>query len=191
MRALLYTSSDGRIARYFVMPVYYSGETNMTKRLWIMALALLAFPLFGQAAWAASCAKLHGAATLMGTAGGMLESARRQAGRSRISRNTRLDRAAQEQACYVARHGYNTAAPHHGANGSTPMVRVRAENYRACLSAENLAVNFPTAQGVVSEWMGSPKHHYNIMLPGVRDYGLGMAMLGNQPVWIMVLAKPC
>ncbi len=28
-------------------------------------------------------------------------------------------------------------------------------------------------------------------LPAVRDYGLGLALVGRKPVWILVLAKGC
>ncbi len=161
------------------------------KNLRIMAFALMALAFGNQPLAAASCGMPAGASSLKDTAGNILERERRGAGAGRIKRNSRLDQAAQVQACYIAQRGYSRTKPHHGANGSTPMVRIRAAGYKACLSAENLAVNFPTAEGVVGEWMHSPKHYANITLSGVREYGLGLAMLGNQPVWIMVLAKRC
>lgn len=156
-----------------------------------MAFALMALAFGNQPLAAASCGVPAGANALKDAAGDMLERERRGAGAGRIKRNRRLDQAAQVQACFVGLRGYSTTSPHHGANGSTPMVRIRGAGYRACLSAENLAVNFPTAEGVVQEWMHSPKHRANITLSGVREYGLGLAMLGNRPVWIMVLAKRC
>jgi len=127
----------------------------------------------------------------MEVAGPLVERARRGAGSGRIARNAELDAAAQEQACFVARQGINRSAPHRGSGGSTVMKRVKRAGYRACLAAENLAVNFHDAGSVVNSWMESPGHRQNIALKGVREYGLGLAMLGNQPVWILVLAKPC
>lgn len=153
--------------------------------------AILTVLVMNQPVFAASCGAPQGAAQLKDTAGTLLERERRGAGAGRISRNARLDIAAQEQACFVGQRGYNTASPHDGARGSTPMVRIRGAGYQACLTAENLAVNYPTAEGVVQGWMHSPKHRANITLTGVREYGLGLAMLGTQPVWIMVLAKRC
>lgn len=167
----------------------WKGSFNVRFKT-ILAAFVVLFGL-SQPALAASCSEPAGASGLKDMAGKLLERERGQAGGRRISRNARLDRAAQVQACYIAKNGYMPSAPHTGARGSTPMVRIRAAGYRACLSAENLAVNFPTAEGVVNEWMHSPKHRANITLEGVRDYGLGLAMLGTRPVWIMVIAKRC
>ncbi|MCP5037201.1 MAG: CAP domain-containing protein [Rhodobacteraceae bacterium] len=140
---------------------------------------------------AASCAVPSNSSALLGAVGPLLERARRGVGSGEVLRNTMLDTAAQEQACYVARKGLNQAAPHNGSGGSSVTKRVKRAGYRSCLTAENLGVNFNSAEAVMRAWMNSPGHRSNIALKGVREYGVGLAMLGQQPVWVLVLAKPC
>ena len=158
-----------------------------------VAAALLALPLglAASGAQAASCPMPGNAQALMDAAGPLIEDARRGAGKRAIRRNAALDAAAQDQACWIAKHGRDAANPHKGRGGSTPKVRVKRAGYRSCLTAENLGINFRSASAIVNTWMNSPKHRANITLNKVREYGLGVALLDNQPVWILVLAKPC
>lgn len=146
---------------------------------------------FAQPGFGNTCPVPANAAAMMNAAAPLLEAARREAGQRAIRRNTQLDAAAQAQACNVARHGYSAQRPHHGPDGSTPKVRVKRAGYRSCLTAENLALNYTSAADLVQAWMASPGHRNNITLKTLRDYGLGLAMTDGQPVWIMVLAKPC
>lgn len=154
-------------------------------------LAFCALMVSGQSAFAASCTLPSNGSSLLAEAGTMVERARRGAGGSGISRNAQLDAAAQDHACYVSRKGYNRSAPHTGAGGSTPRKRVKRAGYRSCLTAENMGLAQTSASQIVQAWMQSPGHNANITMRGVREYGIGVAMVGTQPVWVLVLAKPC
>jgi uncharacterized protein YkwD len=50
---------------------------------------------------------------------------------------------------------------------------------------ENIAYGYPTAAAVMRGWMGSPGHRANILRPGFRRIGLGLARSGDgTPYWV-------
>ena len=154
-------------------------------------LALCAFALSAQIAVAGSCTLPANGSALLAEAGPLVEAARRGAGASAISRNAVLDAVAQDHACYVSRKGYSRTSPHRGAGGATPKTRVKRAGYRSCLTAENMGLAQTSASQIVQSWMQSPGHRANITMRGMREYGIGVALVDNKPVWVLVLAKPC
>ena len=73
---------------------------------------------------------------------------------------------------------------HRGTNGSFLDERLEQEGYTALVWAENLAIGVETEMEVVEEWLNSPGHCENIMLPDVLE--MGVATSG--PYWTMILA---
>lgn len=103
--------------------------------------------------------------------------------------NRRLQRAAQRHANWMARNGVMS---HQGANGSQFYERVARAGYRACFTAENVALGQRDAQSVVRAWMNSPGHRRNMLDRLGRDAAVAKAVDGaGQTYWAMLVAKPC
>jgi len=62
----------------------------------------------------------------------------------------------------------------HSAYGITPWVIIKNAGYDYQVAGENLAMDFNTAEGVVSAWMKSPTHRYNVLNPDFEDIGVGV-----------------
>ncbi|WP_261384747.1 CAP domain-containing protein [Vannielia litorea] len=88
----------------------------------------------------------------------------------------RLDMAAQDYACLLARSGHFA---HQGPDGSEPGTRTVAAGYDFCLVAENLAKGQRTVSEAISAWVQSPGHWANIRLGPARHLGFGMAPLAG------------
>lgn len=100
-----------------------------------------------------------------------------------------LARAAASHACDMARRGLMS---HKGSRTSGPMQRVKAEGYAPRLTAENIAAGPYGQSQVLSAWSGSPGHTSNILIPGLRDFGIGRAVGsdGRTVFWSAVYAIP-
>ena len=118
------------------------------------------------------------------SAASLTNSARARAGRSALTYNARLERAAQLHAEYMASTGRFS---HTGRNGSTTRARVAAQGYQGCFWAENIAGGYTTGDQVVNAWMKSPKHRDNILDRRAREFGVGKA--GS--MWAAVYSGPC
>ena len=68
---------------------------------------------------------------------------------------------------------------HTAPNGSTPETRISATGFRWSWAGENIASGFPTPTSVVTEWMQSQGHCYNLLAPVFSDIGIGVS---PQPV---------
>lgn len=67
---------------------------------------------------------------------------------------------------------------HAGSGTSGPGQRVNALGYRYSIAAENIAAGTAglfDLEGVVRQWAASPGHAANILLPGIREFGVGRA----------------
>lgn len=100
-----------------------------------------------------------------------------------------LDAAAQGHADDMARRGLLS---HTGSDGSDAGDRILRVGYRYREYAENISQGNADVASAVQSWMNSPGHRANILLPGVRDLGVGFAQgqpTGNYPglYWVMVL----
>src|SRR3989339_386981 len=60
----------------------------------------------------------------------------------------------------------------HYAFGLAPWDFIAKENYNYLYAGENLAMDFDTAEGMVSAWMDSPAHRANILNEDYADIGV-------------------
>ena len=149
--------------------------------------ALVAVVLGAPMAVAGGCGTDAGAAAQVV----QLVNARRQAsGLNRLASDPRLDAAAQAHACDMAQRGF---FDHRGSDGSMPKHRIRASGFRACLSAENIALDWRSPAAVVQAWMESPGHAANILRPGVAQIGTAfIPRRGARGPWVVqVFAGGC
>ena len=109
-------------------------------------------------------------------------------GLRRVSHDPELSRAAQVQACDLARSG---EFGHRGSDGSNHRVRVERTGYCAGVSGENLAWGYPRAQQIITGWQGSPGHRQVMALDRAQEFGVGLAQGSKGPVWVLVMAQPC
>jgi uncharacterized protein YkwD len=92
-----------------------------------------------------------------------------------LTENLRLDRAAVVHSQDMAKRKY---FEHVDPDGVHPDARIVREGYPPILVGENLAwgeTTKSTPAWIVSAWMKSPGHRANILEPGYREIGIGMA----------------
>lgn len=100
-----------------------------------------------------------------------------------------LAQVAARHACDMATRGRMT---HRGGSTAGPGPRVKAAGYAPSVTAENIAAG-PFSQGrVLAEWNASGGHRANMLIPQVRDYGIGQAIGpdGRTRFWAAVYAAP-
>lgn len=96
-----------------------------------------------------------------------------------LEHEPRLARAAEKFARFMAA----TEKYGHEADGRTPMQRARAEGYRECMVAENIAYQMRTrgfetrelSEGLVAGWHASPGHRRNMLDGDALETGVGVA----------------
>lgn len=115
--------------------------------------------------------------------------ARAQAGLSPVQANSQLARAAAAHACDMAQRGRMT---HAGSSTPGPGPRVKKLGYAPRVTAENIAAGPYNAQQALAAWNGSPGHLQNILIPQLRDFGVGRAIGsdGRTVYWAAVYAAP-
>ena len=97
--------------------------------------------------------------------------------------NEALQRSASAHSVSMVR---SRTLSHYGPGGSTVTARVARAGYLASASRFRVAENIGAGSGreygspraIVSTWMRSPGHRENILDPGLRDFGVGVAQ-GN------------
>lgn len=114
---------------------------------------------------------------------------RQQAGLRPVQSSMTLAQVAARHACDMAGRGRMT---HIGSTTSGPGDRLRAVGYRPSISAENIAAGPYSLNRVLAEWNASAGHRSNILLPQMRDYGVGQAIGadGRTRYWAAVYAAP-
>ena len=114
---------------------------------------------------------------------------RQQAGLPPVRANNLLAQVAASHACDMARRGTMT---HRGSRTSGPGARVKAAGYRPTVTAENIAAGPFSQSNVLHAWNTSSGHRDNIMIPQVREYGIGQAIGadGRTRFWAAVYAAP-
>lgn len=114
---------------------------------------------------------------------------RRNAGLPAVRANMRLAQAAAQHACDMAKRGRMT---HQGSRSSGPGPRVKAQGYRPMVTAENIAAGPFDLATVLAAWNASGGHRANMLIPQVRDYGIGHAIGpdGRTQFWAAVYAAP-
>lgn len=115
--------------------------------------------------------------------------ARSRAGLPPVRANMLLARVAAEHACDMATRGMMS---HRGSTSTGPGPRVKAQGYAPTLTAENIAAGPFDLSRVLWEWNASRSHLDNIMIPQVRDYGIGQAVGsdGKTRFWSAIYAAP-
>lgn len=117
---------------------------------------------------------------LQGTVLCLLNRERTSRGLARLKSNRKLETAAEKYARQmVASDFFSHVSP----GGSTMMQRVRASGYlsgaRGWTVGENIAYgtgHFATADEIMQGWMESPGHRANILHPGFKEVGVGIAL---------------
>lgn len=112
---------------------------------------------------------------------GQINGIRAAASRPALSRNAKLDAAAQAHARDMARGKF---FDHRGSNGSKVGQRVSGAGYRWCTVSENISQGYPDAAAAVEGWRTSAGHYRNIVAGKNKEYGL--ANVGD--IWVMVMA---
>lgn len=114
---------------------------------------------------------------------------RAQAGLRPLKFSRTLDKAAQGAACDNAnRHEIS----HVSSDGSHLRDRLKRVGYRFRSAAENTGRGFRSGSSAVQWWMNSPKHKSNILMRGVKEVGLGIALSDapdNKLHWILVMGE--
>lgn len=139
------------------------------------------------AAWAAACVAPPGAAAAMADLAARINDERAAQGLPGYRAAAGLDRAAQAQACDMARHGYFA---HERPGGPRLGARIKAAGYRFQAAKENLAYSSQvSAHRVMTIWLESPPHRAAILDSGLRDMGLALAEADGRVYWVMVVAR--
>lgn len=115
----------------------------------------------------------------------MLNQLRASKGRPPVVYSSKLEAVARSHALDMAKHRYFA---HEGRNGSAVGDRVRAQGYRWCFVAENLAKGPRDLAQVMQGWAKSKGHYKNMMHKKAAEFGL---VQGPDRIWAMVLAAPC
>jgi uncharacterized protein YkwD len=84
----------------------------------------------------------------------------------------RLNASAQGYTDEMVRHNFFS---HTAPNGSSPGARIAATGYRWSWAGENIATGYPTPLAVVTGWMHSQGHCYNMLAPAFRNIGVGVS----------------
>jgi uncharacterized protein YkwD len=83
----------------------------------------------------------------------------------------KLTHSAQSYTSEMAhRHFFSHTAP----NGSSPGARIAATGYHWSWMGENIAIGYQTPLAVVTGWMHSREHCYNVLAPVFRNIGVGV-----------------
>ncbi|WP_374303185.1 CAP domain-containing protein [Paracoccus sp. (in: a-proteobacteria)] len=115
--------------------------------------------------------------------------ARSRAALPPVQANSTLARAAAAHACDMAKRGRMT---HTGSSSSGPGPRVKSLGYAPRVTAENIAAGPYSAAQALAAWNGSSGHLQNILIPQLRDFGVGRAIGsdGRTVYWAAVYAAP-
>lgn len=85
--------------------------------------------------------------------------------------NEKLQAAAQAHATDMAERNYYS---HQSLDGRSPSARMKSAGYSSRMTAENIAAGQQTATEVVAGWLKSPGHCRNILMPDIREIGVGV-----------------
>ncbi len=116
-----------------------------------------------------------------------LAAIRRSAGLSILSPDAQLEKAARQQAEFMAATGKMV---HTTARGRDFLTRVRGNGIEGA-AAENIAHGRFGLDGLFSAWVNSPPHRRNMLDKRFTRFGLASAKAGggDRRYWALVLAK--
>ncbi|HWF75429.1 MAG TPA: CAP domain-containing protein [Solirubrobacteraceae bacterium] len=84
----------------------------------------------------------------------------------------KLNSSAQRYTAEMVRRNFFS---HTAPNGSTPGARIAATGYHWSWAGENIASGYATPLSVVTGWMHSQGHCYNMLAPTFRNIGVGVS----------------
>ncbi len=113
---------------------------------------------------------------------------RAQAGRPALTEHPALQATAEAHARDMVQRRYFS---HTGADGSSVGDRLRAQGYRWCHVAENIAKGQTSLGQVMDGWFFSPGHRTNMIARDAVHFGLARSGTAKDAVWVMVFARPC
>ena len=119
--------------------------------------------------------------------------ARRRAGLPPLAPNPLLDRISQEHAEDMLARSYSG---HRTPEGLGPSDRARADGYHIGIG-ENLVEQRFSVDEALAAWLASPDHRRNVLDPGCREMGLGLAVGagydaapgGYRVIWVQSLGR--
>ena len=114
---------------------------------------------------------------------------RASAGLAPVSHDPKVQRAAEMQACHMARTGTMT---HDAAKGGGLRDRLASVGYRSSIASENIAGGQFSLDQALANWNASGAHRSNLMLPNVRHAGIAGARSadGGTAFWAAIYAGP-
>lgn len=98
--------------------------------------------------------------------------ARKKAGARPLRSNSQLDQAAQRHAGDMLARGYFA---HQSPEKKTVRDRAKTAGYEWRMIGENIAEGQFSVDEVMDTWMHSPGHRRNILEPGFKELGIGLA----------------
>jgi uncharacterized protein YkwD len=135
--------------------------------------AAAAIAVLGFASAANACSIPANASAMQAEVIAHLNAERKARGLSALRLSPALDKAAQALACDNAKR---RSISHVSSDGSHLQHRLRRVGYAYRTAAENTGRGFATGKRAVEWWMNSPHHKDNILMSGIRDVGVGIAM---------------
>lgn len=97
---------------------------------------------------------------------------RTKIGLGALTINPKLTEAAQLKAADMLKNQYFA---HISPSGVTPWHWMEQADYTYEVAGENLAIDFSSAEDVVSAWLASPKHKENMLRPDYAETGVAVA----------------
>lgn len=161
----------------------------MSRTKTILASVMMAALLAGASAAQAACNLPEASEAMQAEALKSVNAERAQAGLRPLKFSRTLDKAAQGHACDNARR---REISHVSSDGSKLQHRLKRVGYRYRSAAENTGRGFRSGSSAVQWWMHSPKHKANILMRGVKEVGLGIALSeapDNKLHWILVVGE--
>ena len=140
------------------------------------------------AAPSAPCAVPPGADAARDQMADLVNALREGEGLTELTRSRALERAAQTHACDMAESGVGGAW---GADGSRPLERARLAGAPACAVSQLELIGPEHAGAVLLAWWDSPPARALLTAPRATMFGLGLAMVGDSPVWVGLTGRGC
>ena len=161
----------------------------MSRTKHLLAAVVLTTMLAAPATASAACSLPDASKAMQTEALKAVNAERAGAGLRALKFSQSLAKAAQGHACDNARRHEIT---HVSSDGSKLQHRLKRVGYRYRSAAENTGRGFRSGSSAVQWWMQSPKHKANILMRGVKEVGLGIALSDapdNKLHWILVMGE--
>jgi uncharacterized protein YkwD len=180
----------GRKSAVFFWHDAAKGNSAM-KAFRTLCLAASLLGLLGLAAPVAmaACAPPSASAAMQSELLAHLNAERKARGLAPLRLNDALDKAAQRHACDNAKR---RTTSHVSGDGSKLQHRLKRVGYDYQAAAENTGRGFASGKRAVQWWMASPGHKKNMLMPDVREVGIGIAMSDapdSRLHWILVMGR--